>query len=134
MNPRKYNNLKRPGVVTTSFGGKTRGEANHPGVDFANKGGTPVQALANGVVTSTGQTRNGMGNVVTLKDEEGNTHYYSHLQGANVKPGRRVKKGEQIARMGKSGNVYSPTNSDPTHLDVRIVSAFGKYQNPMTYF
>ena len=43
MNPQKYKNLRAPGVVTTPFGGRTRGEAVHPAVDFANKSGTPIQ-------------------------------------------------------------------------------------------
>jgi len=133
MVPQNYKNLRAPGVITTPFGGKTRGEANHPGVDFANKAGTPIPAFADGTITSVGPTSNGMGNVVTLKDDKGDTHQYGHLQGASVQPGKRVKKGETIAAMGKSGNSYSPSGGDPTHLDVRIASAYGKWKNPMTY-
>lgn len=129
----KYNNLRLPGKITTPFGGQTRGEASHPGVDFANKEGTPIPAFADGVITGVGAKTDGMGNVVTLKDAGGNTHQYGHLQGAMVKPGMQVKKGQPIARMGKTGNVYSPSGGDPTHLDIRIVSAYGKYKNPLTY-
>lgn len=132
MNPKRYN-LKAPGVVTTPFGGQTRGEKNHLGVDFANRSGSPIPAFADGVVTGVGPTQNGMGNVVTLKDTEGNIHQYGHLQGANVKTGQQVRKGQQIAQMGKTGNSYSPTGGDPSHLDIRIVSAYGRYKNPMTY-
>lgn len=133
MNPRRFNNLRMPGVITTPFGGKTRGEPVHPGVDIANKSGTPIPAFADGVVTSVGPTNNGMGNVVTLKDNGGNTHQYGHLQGALVKPGKVVKRGEQIATMGKSGNSYSPSGGDPSHLDIRIANAYGRWKNPMTY-
>jgi hypothetical protein len=35
--------------------------------------------------------------------------------------------------MGKSGNSYSPSGWDPSHLDLRIVDAYGRYKNPMTY-
>ena len=102
MNPQKYTNLKVPGKITTPFMGKTRGEAQHPGVDFANKSGTPIPAFADGTITGVGGTTNGMGNIVTLKDSGGNVHQYGHLQGANVKPGMKVKKGQQIATMGKA--------------------------------
>lgn len=68
-----------------------------------------------------------------MKDSGGNVHQYGHLQGALVKPGMQVKKGQAIAKMGKTGNVYSPSGGDPTHLDLRIVTAYGKYKNPMTY-
>lgn len=132
MNPTKKK-LQVPGKITTPFMGKTRGEPVHPGVDIANTPGTPIPAFADGVITAVGPTSNGMGNVVTLKDAGGNVHQYGHLQGASVKPGQKVKKGQPIAAMGKTGNSYSPSGGDPTHLDIRIASAFGKWKNPMTY-
>jgi hypothetical protein len=133
MNPKKYNNLKLPGNLTTPFMGKTRGEPVHPGVDFANKEGTPIEAFADGVITRVGETDNGFGNIVTLKDSSGNVHQYGHLQGALVKPGMQVKKGQPIAKMGHSGNSYSPTNGPSDHLDLRIASPAGKWKNPMLY-
>jgi len=132
MNPKKQK-IQGPGVITTPFGGKTKDEAVHPGVDFANKSGTSIPAFADGVITSVGPTTNGMGNVVTLKDNGGNTHQYGHLQGSTVRPGARVKRGQEIAKMGKSGNSYSPSGGDPSHLDIRISTAYGKWKNPMTY-
>ena len=133
MNPNKYTKLKLPGKITTPFGGRTRGEATHPGVDFANAPGSPVPTFADGVVQSVGPTTNGMGNVVTLKDGQGNTHQYGHLQSALVRPGQRVRKGQPIAKMGSTGNSYSPSGGDPTHLDLRIANAYGKWKNPLTY-
>jgi len=133
MITRKYNNLRLPGKVTTPFGGRTRGEKYHPGIDVANKSGTPIPAFSDGVITGVGAKNDGAGNVVTLKDNEGNLHQYSHLQGALARVGTKVKKGQAIARMGKSGNSYSPSGGDPSHLDLRIVDGYGRYKNPMTY-
>jgi murein DD-endopeptidase MepM/ murein hydrolase activator NlpD len=133
MNPKKKKKLLIPGNITTPYGGQTRGENFHPGIDIANKAGTPISALEDGVITKTGQTSNGMGNVVELKDVNGDTHQYSHLQGFNVKPGVKVRKGQTIARMGSTGNSYSPSGGDPSHLDIRIVSAYGRFKNPLTY-
>lgn len=133
MNPRKYSNLRAPGVITTPFGGRTRGEPSHPGIDFANASGTPIPSFANGVVRAVGATTNGMGNVVTLKDGGGNIHQYGHLQKALVRPGQIVKKGQPIARMGATGNVYSPSGGDPSHVDIRIAGAKGGWVNPMAY-
>lgn len=130
---KKYNNLRLPGNLTTNFGGTTKGEGFHPGIDVANKEGTPIPSFADGVVTGVGPKNDGMGNVVTLKDSEGNIHQYGHLKSALVKPGERVKKGQPIAQMGKTGNVYSPSGGDPTHLDLRIANAYGKWKNPLTY-
>lgn len=129
----KHKKLKIPGVITTPYGGQTRGEAQHPGVDIANQEGTEIPALADGVITSAGGTSNGMGNVVTLKDNQGNTHEYGHLRNSIVRPGQRVRRGQNIAAMGKSGNVYSKSGGDPSHIDIRISNAYGRYFNPMTY-
>lgn len=126
------------GVLTVPYGGKTAEEAVHPGVDFANDKGTPIPATVDGqVVKAEGghvQGENNFGNTVEIKDSEGNTHQFHHLQNIGVKPGQQVAKGQQVATMGNSGATYSPSGQgDGTHLDYRIVSAYGKYVNPMTY-
>ena len=126
-------NLKKIGNLTTNFGGRTRGEANHPGLDIANTPGTPVPAFANGVVTAVGPTTNGMGNIVALKDGNGNTHQYGHLQGVRVRKGQRVAKGQNLGPMGSSGNSYSPSGGDATHLDIRIANAYNKFIDPKKF-
>ena len=133
MDPKKYNNLRLPGSITTPFGGATKGEKFHPAIDFANKEGTPISSFADGIITKVGVDNKGFGNVVQLKDSGGNIHQYGHLQRSLVKPGQSIKKGQQIAKMGKSGNSYSPSGGDPSHLDLRIVNAYGRYFNPLTY-
>jgi len=130
MNPNYFKNLGR---LTTPFGGKTRGESSHKGIDIANKTGTLIPAFADGVVQGVGPTQNGMGNVIVMKDNGGNVHQYGHLQNSLVKPGSVVKKGQPIAKMGATGNTYSPSGGDPSHLDLRIATAYGKWKNPMTY-
>ena len=134
MNPRKYTNLSVPGRITTPFGGQTRGESFHKGIDVANAAGTQIPAMSDGIITGVGAKNDGMGNVVMLKDARGNTHQYGHLQSTTVKPGMRVKKGQQIAKMGATGGTsYSPSGGDPSHLDLRIANAHGRYFNPLTY-
>lgn len=134
MNPNnKYKNLKVPGTITTPFGGKTRDEPVHPGVDFANKPGAPIQSFADGVVTGVGGKGDGSGNVVILKDKNGDVHQYGHLQNQAVKKNQIIKKGDKIGTMGASGNSYSPTGGDATHLDIRIAGKDGTWRNPMNY-
>lgn len=136
MNPtfkKPINLLKRMGILTTPFGGQTRGEDFHPGVDIANKSGTNIPAITPGVVTFVGTSNNGFGNTVTVKAPNGDSQQFAHLQKALVRPGQKVAPGQTIAKMGSSGNSYSKTNGDPSHLDLRIVSAFGKYKNPYLY-
>ena len=135
--PNPQSQFKNLGVVTVPFGGKTEQEAFHPGVDIANESGTPVPALADGVVSKVdgghAPGENNFGNTVELKDLQGNTHQFHHLQDIMVKPGQQVKKSQPVATMGASGATYSPSGKDPSNLDVRIVTAYGKYLNPMTF-
>lgn len=130
---RKYNNLKAPGNITVGFGQRTKDEKQHMGVDFANAKGSPIPAFEDGVITGVGVVKNGLGNVIILKDKNGDTHSYGHLQRAVVKPGMRVRKGQEIAKMGDEGNSYSPSGGDSSHLDIRISNAYGKYKNPLNY-
>lgn len=127
------------GVVTTPVGGQTAYEKFHPGVDIANHKGTPIPPPVSGFVTQVVSGRKqgdqGFGNSVTVKDAQGNQHQLGHLEQPNVRVGQRVQAGQgSVGTMGNSGAAYSPSGKgDGTHLDYRIVSAYGKYKNPMTY-
>ena len=138
----KYKNLNKVklGKVTTPWNGKTRYENKHKGIDIANAPGTPIPAFEGGKVIGVkpGQKPgdNGYGNSILIRDKFGNTHRYSHLKDILVKPGEEVPKKKVIATMGDTGSAYSPTSNKPgagTHLDIRIVDAFGRYKNPSKY-
>ena len=130
---KKPNSLRLPGNLTTPFMGKTRVEPKHPGIDVANRAGTPVPAMADGVITRAEFKKDGFGNVAILKDAGGNVHQYAHLLNAVVKPGQKIKKGQVVGRMGSSGGTsYSPTGGDPTHVDIRVASKDGKWVNPLS--
>ena len=132
-----YQNLNKLGNVTTPFLGRTKFEPQHQGVDVANRRGTPIPAFANGTVTSISNGfkngDNGYGNSVTVTDQSGNIHKYSHLLRPLVKLGQQIKKGQVIGQMGDTGSSYSPTGGDSSHLDYRVASKFGKMKNPLTY-
>ena len=131
---KKFNNL---GVITVPYGGTTTQEKFHPGVDIANAEGTPIHAPVDGIVTNVDESHlgkdNSFGNTVELKDMSGNLHQFHHLQRVITKPGQQVRKGRPIATMGQTGAVYSPSGNEPTNLDYRIVSSYGRYKNPMIY-
>ena len=139
MTPNKqYQILKtKLGVVTTPFGGKTRYENKHLGIDIANKEGTPIPAFASGKViglkANQAKGSNGYGNSVIIKDKFGNVHRYSHLKDILVKPLEEVSKDKVIATMGATGSAYSPTDGDATHLDYRITNAYKKYIDPTKF-
>ena len=129
--------FKSLGKITVPFGARTEQEEFHPGIDIANSEGTPIPAFTGGdvVKAETGhvQGENNFGNQLEIRDEQGNVHQYNHLQGINVNPGQRVQEGQIVATLGKTGAVYSPSGGDPSNLDYRIVSAYSKYLNPLTY-
>lgn len=129
-----YKNLAKLGNITTKYGGMTRDEFPHKGIDVANKKGTPIPNMAKGVVlaTKTGvpSKTNSYGNSVLIRAKNGDTHRYSHLKDVLVKEGQVIPEKKVIGTMGDSGNSYSPTGGDASHLDYRILDAFGKYRNP----
>jgi murein DD-endopeptidase MepM/ murein hydrolase activator NlpD len=129
--------FKQLGTLTTPWGAKTEQEPFHFGIDIANVAGTPIPAPTQGVVTKvvTGipHGANSFGNSIEIKDPQGNTQQYHHLQDALVQPGQQVQQGQEIGKIGDSGATYSPSNSSSANLDMRIVTAFGKYRNPLTY-
>lgn len=133
----RFRNITRLGVITTPFGGQTTQEQSHPGVDIANKNGTPLPAFVSGQIikAENGHVKgeNNFGNTVWLRDGSGNIHQYNHLKRGLVRPGQLVEKGEKIAEMGDTGATYSPSGSDSTNLDYRITTAYGKYKNPYLY-
>lgn len=129
--------FKSLGNITTPYGGNTRDEGFHPGVDVANAIGTKIPAMTSGQVVDKSEghqqgEKNG-GNYVIIKDEKGNEHRYSHLNRAYVKVGQYVKAGTPLGEMGNSGNTYSDSGGTGSHLDYRIVSTLGKYINPSDY-
>lgn len=79
------------------------GGRKHEGVDIFAKTGTPVRSTTAGIVTKLGKNRLG-GKVVGIQGP-GAWHYYAHLDKfANRKLYRRVKAGEVIGYVGKTGN------------------------------
>ena len=136
MNPQlnSFQKLKQLGNITQPWGGTTRYEKFHPGIDVANKEGTPIPAMVGGTVVTAdlghAKGENNYGNSVIIKDEKGNLHRYSHLKRAFVKAGQRVGNSQQIGEMGSTGSAYSPDGGDATHLDYRVQNAYGKYINP----
>lgn len=87
----------------------------HLGVDYAAPKGTPVRAVADGVVTFKGWGGGG-GNTLKIKHAGNLVTGYLHLSGfaKGIKQGSRVKQGDLIGYVGSTGTSTGP------HLDYRI--------------
>lgn len=132
-----YKNGTSLGTVTVKPGGSTRYEKVHPGIDIANAIGTQLPAFTGGAVTEvkTGQVQGSpaYGNYVIITDKDGNKHRYSHMSNSLVKVGDQVTEGQIIGGMGNTGQTYSLSGGDASHLDYRILNAYGKYVDPTGY-
>lgn len=100
------------GKISSRFG--IRGRRNHGGIDITAPMGTPVVATHDGEVTFAGrQGRYGL--LVVIQHEDGLTSMYSHLQKIKTKVGKKVKQGQRVGLMGRSGNATGPH----LHFEIR---------------
>lgn len=110
------------GKVISSYG---KG-AGRDGIDIAVPEGTPVKAAENGVVIYAGDGLKEFGNTVLVRHENGLVTVYGHASELKVQRGQKVKRGDEIAVSGMSGNADAPK----LHFEVRKNSA---PVNPSTY-
>ena len=92
------------GKRTDPFTGKP---ANHTGIDFAGKMGDDIIAVADGVVTWSGD-RYGYGVMVEINHGNGYSTRYAHNSENLVAVGDEVKKGQVVALMGETGRATGP--------------------------
>jgi murein DD-endopeptidase MepM/ murein hydrolase activator NlpD len=100
-------------------------EAFHKGVDFAGAPGSPVTAVAAGVVTWAGE-RTGYGKLIEINHGDGFATRYAHNERTLVTVGQTVKRGERIALMGSTGRSTGP------HVHFEVLRN-GRQVNPLTY-
>lgn len=102
------------GRVIDGYGAKKNGLHND-GINIAAADGAPVRAAENGVVIYTGNELRGFGNLILVKHAGGWVTAYAHTREAMVARGARVKRGQVIATVGRTGNVSRPQ----LHFEIR---------------
>ena len=117
------------GSLTSRFGGRKSpggiGSTNHKGIDIANRRGTPIYAADGGTVIYAGWMR-GYGYLVQISHGNGVVTYYGHNSSLLVSVGQHVYKGQQIAKMGSTGN----STGNHCHFEIRVN---GVAKNPLNY-
>lgn len=81
----------------------------HFGVDMGAPAGTPIYALADGVVNTVSTDKMG-GNIVGIKHANDIWSYYAHLSTAKVHMGDKVTQDTIIGTVGNTGNAGNPSN------------------------
>jgi murein DD-endopeptidase MepM/ murein hydrolase activator NlpD len=81
----------------------------HVGIDYAASPGTPVRAVADGVVRRAGWS-GGYGNLLEVAHQRGYATRYGHLRGfaKGIRSGTRVRQGQVIGYVGMSGLATGP--------------------------
>ncbi|MEM9279393.1 MAG: peptidoglycan DD-metalloendopeptidase family protein [Pseudomonadota bacterium] len=95
------------GRVISEFGAPSSNGKNE-GVDISVPEGTAVRAAENGVVIYTGNEISAYGNLVLVRHEDDWVSAYAHNREFEVKKGDSVRRGQIIARSGKTGNADRP--------------------------
>ncbi|GJM04996.1 MAG: hypothetical protein DHS20C09_09870 [marine bacterium B5-7] len=98
----------------------------HKGVDYAASTGTPIKATGDGTVALAGK-KGGYGRTIVLKHGGKYSTLYAHLHkyARGVRTGKRVKQGQVIGYVGKSGLATGPH----LHYEFRVN---GIHRNPLT--
>ncbi len=127
IQPLDNRNLKHP---VYGFGNRIdpiyKSPAFHAGIDFMATEGTNVYATANGKVIST-QIERANGKIISIDHGNGYVTIYSHLSSFNVSPGKKVKRGDLIGKVGNTGKSFIPH----LHYEIRLNK---KVINPVSYF
>lgn len=97
----------------------------HPSIDIGAAEGTPIGAYKSGKVTQNGWV-DGYGWTIEVTHSDGTVSAYHHMmEQSPVAVGTEVKQGEQIGKVGQTGN------SKGAHLDLTITRD-GKPVDPAT--
>ncbi|WP_425481445.1 peptidoglycan DD-metalloendopeptidase family protein [Luteimonas suaedae] len=110
------------GQIITRF---ANGDPTKQGIGIAGNGGQPVRAAGDGVVVYSGSGLVGYGELIIVKHDDQWLSAYGHNRARLVNEGERVRSGQQIAEMGRSG-----TARDMLHFEIRHN---GKPVDPLAY-
>mgnify|MGYP001545458537 CR=1 FL=1 len=129
LEPAYHTLLAKYGRLTSGFGWRkhpvTKRRGFHVGIDIAAPTGTVIKAWKSGKVERAG-TLGLMGKCVIIRHPGGFVSVYGHCDKVLVKAGDKVRLGQKIAKVGKTGRATG------THLHFAIKRG-GHWVNPLKY-
>ena len=99
----------------------------HTGMDFVGSYGTPIHATGDGLVVVASMSDGGYGRQVVIDHGFGYKTRYAHMSSISVTEGERVKRGQEVGKMGSTGR------STGTHLHYEVLVK-NMPVNPALYF
>lgn len=90
------------------------GDQTQQGINIAGSAGQPILAAADGIVVYSGAGLVGYGELIIIKHSDEWLSAYAHNRRRLVTEGSRVKSGEVIAEMGKTGAIR-----EMLHFEIR---------------
>ena len=112
------------GVLTSKFG--IRGGRRHDGIDIGAPEGTEIRAAADGTVLYSGDQQTGYGNLIIISHTNNMITVYAHNQKNLVKEKDKVKRGQVIGKVGRTGRATGPH----LHFEIRKRT---KPRNPLFF-
>lgn len=113
--------------ITSPFGTRihpiTGQRKTHHGIDYGSPSGTPIYAVAEGVVTVSGYDEYS-GNKVAIRHRDNSESWYMHMSARGVGVGARVAARQVIGRVGSTGRSTGP------HLHLGFKNEKGAWINP----
>ena len=109
--------------ITSGFGPRNIGggaSKNHKGCDLGVPSGTPLYAVANGVVKSAKNAGGACGGFIKIKHKNYITKH-CHLSQWSVSKGDEVTKGQQIGLTGGTKGAKYAGNSQGPHLHYEVL-------------
>jgi peptidoglycan LD-endopeptidase LytH len=111
-----------------TWGDRRSGGRRHKGTDVFAPHGSPVYAVTSGVIA--GVKSGGLGGLsIILRGDNGDSYYYAHESSIGVHAGERVQAGEQIGRVGNTGNAAGGAS----HIHFELWRGGGRPVNPYRF-
>lgn len=115
--------------VTSPFGALEEfRERPHSGIDFNFPEGTPVKAIADGIVHIKDFGDVNAGKTVLLEMDDGKTAIFGHLKDFVVKDGQRVSANDLLAHSGNTGH----STGEHLHFGLKE-TATGRFLDPSSF-
>lgn len=100
------------------FGAKRHNGRSHSGIDIEASVGTPVYAAKSGIAFC-GNVPTGYGKYVMIYHPDGFQSFYGHLSAWGILSVQKVRRGDVIGFVGKTGNAASKSMVPHLHFEIR---------------